>query len=108
MYKRQVGGVTIGNYDVLSHGVTIVSTGLDTSEWIDRVEDEDRHIDNSVVIGDNVWVGSNVTICAGVIIAKNSIIAAGAVVTKSLTEEGCIYGGVPARVIKRLKDNEEL
>ena len=102
VFINAVGTVSIGNYNVLSHGVTIVSTGLDTSRWVGRVEDEDNHIDKPIVIGDNVWIGANVTICAGVTIAPNTIIAAGAVVNKSLTEENCIYGGVPAKKIKEL------
>ena len=103
VFINAVGKVTIGNYDVLSHGVTIVSTGLDTSKWVERVKDEDNHVDQPIVIGDNVWIGSNVTVCAGVTIAPNTIIAAGAVVNKSLTEENCIYGGIPAKKIKELK-----
>ena len=102
VFINAVGTVNIGNYDVLSHGVTIVSTGLDTSKWVGRVEDEDNHIDGPIVIGDNVWIGANVTICAGVTIAPNTIIAAGAVVNRSLINENCIYGGVPAKIIKEL------
>lgn len=102
VFINAVGNVTIGNYDVLSHGVTIVSTGLDTSKWVGRVKDEDNHVDQPIVIGDNVWIGANVTVCAGVTIAPNTIIAAGAVVNKSLIEENCIYGGVPAKKIKEL------
>ncbi|WP_289960211.1 acyltransferase [Faecalibaculum rodentium] len=103
VFINAVGTVSIGNYNVLSHGVTIVSTGLETSKWVRRVEDEDNHIDKPIVIGDNVWIGTNATICAGVMIAPNTIIAAGAVVNKNLTEEYCIYGGVPAKKIKELK-----
>lgn len=102
VFINAVGGVTIGNYAVLSHGVTIVSTGLDTAKWIDRVGDEDHHVNKPIVIGDNVWVGANATICAGVTIAPNSIIAAGAVVNRDLIEAGCIYGGVPAKKLKEL------
>ena len=103
VFINAVGTVSIGNYNVLSHGVTIVSTGLETSKWVRGVEDEDNHIDKPIVIGDNVWIGANATICAGVMIAPNTIIAAGAVVNKNLTEEYCIYGGVPAKKIKELK-----
>ena len=102
VFINAVGGVTIGDYSVLSHGVTIVSTGLDTTRWIGRIEDEDNHINKPIIIGDNVWVGANVTICAGVNIAKDSIIAAGAVVNKNLDVPGALYAGVPAKLIKRL------
>lgn len=104
VFINAVGGVTIGNFAVISHGVTIISTGLDTTKWLERFEDEDNHINKAIFIGDNVWIGANATICAGVTIAKNSIIAAGAVVTRSLTEEGCVYGGIPAKKIKELKN----
>jgi len=102
VFINAVGGVTLGDYCVLSHGVTIVSTGLDTATWTSRTEDHDSHIDKPIVIGDNVWLGANTVVCAGVTIAKNSIVGAGAVVTKDLTEEGCLYGGVPARKIREL------
>ena len=102
VFINAAGGVTIGDYDVLSHGVTIVSTGLDTSRWVSRVEDEDHHIEKPIIIGSNVWIGANVTICPGVTIAKNSVIAAGAVVTKDLPEEGCLYAGIPAEKKKEL------
>ena len=102
VFINAVGGVTIGNYCVLSHGVTIISTGLDTTKWVERLEDEDNHIDKPIVIGDNVWIGANATICAGVTIAPNTIVAAGAVVVNNLEEEGYIYGGIPAKTIKEL------
>lgn len=102
VFINAVGNVTIGNYTILSHGVTILSTGLDTTKWVGRVGDVDIHIDRPVVIGDNVWIGANVTICPGITIASNTIIAAGAIVSKSLTEESCIYGGIPAKKIKEL------
>jgi acetyltransferase-like isoleucine patch superfamily enzyme len=102
VFINAVGGVKVGNYVVLSHGTTILSTGLDTNKWINRYQDEDIHICSPIEIGDNVWIGANVIICAGVSIAKNSIVAAGSVVTKSLIQEGCLYGGIPAKIIKEL------
>ena len=102
IFINAVGNVSIGDYCVLSHGVSIFSTGLDTSKWRERKGDEDVHLTKPIVINDNVWLGANVVVCAGVTIEKNSIVAAGAVVTSDLLEEGCLYGGVPARKIKEL------
>ncbi len=57
-------------------------------------------IKHPIIIEDGVWVGSNVTILPGVTISKNAVIAAGAVVNRSLEGEA-IYGGVPAKLLKR-------
>ena len=54
------------------------------------------------MINEGTWLAANVVVCPGVTIAKNCIIAAGAVVSSDLAEEGCLYGGVPARFIKKL------
>ena len=56
-----------------------------------------------VKVGNCVWIGAHVTICPGVSIGDNSIIAAGAVVTKNVPE-GCVVAGVPAKIIKYIKD----
>ena len=54
-----------------------------------------------VTIGSNVYIGSRVTILPGVNIGNEIIIAAGSVVTENLNS-GYIYGGVPAKKIKKL------
>lgn len=54
----------------------------------------------AIHIGNNVWIGMNATIMKGVTIGDNAIIAAGALVTKDIPL-GEIWGGVPARFIKK-------
>ncbi|MGL6063962.1 MAG: CatB-related O-acetyltransferase [Fusobacteriaceae bacterium] len=59
-----------------------------------------------VEIGNDVWIGKNVCILSAMKIGDGAIIAAGAVVTKDV-EPYTIVGGVPARVIrKRFQDDE--
>jgi acetyltransferase-like isoleucine patch superfamily enzyme len=53
-------------------------------------------------IGRNVWVGANATICKGITIGDGAVIAAGAVVTKDVPA-GTVYGGVPAKFIKKVQ-----
>lgn len=58
-----------------------------------------------VKIGNNVWIGGNCTILPGVTIGDNCVIAAGAVVSKDVPAN-CVVAGVPAKIIKELKDDE--
>ena len=53
----------------------------------------------SIVIGNDVWLGAHSVITAGTRIANGVVVAAGAVVTHSITQEGVIVGGVPAKII---------
>ena len=62
--------------------------------WQERTEAD-------ILIGDDVWLGANSVVTAGTRIANGVIVAAGAVVTKDVTEENVIVGGIPARIIGR-------
>lgn len=55
-----------------------------------------------IIIGDDVWIGMDSTILGGVTVGNGSVVAAGSVVTKSVPQN-VLVGGVPARIIKQLK-----
>jgi len=57
----------------------------------------------AVVIGKNVWLGRNVCVMPGVKIGDYSVVGANAVVTHDIPE-GCIAAGVPAKIIRRVKE----
>ncbi len=59
-----------------------------------------------VEIGDYCFVGTGSVLLPGAKVPNNSILAAGAVLSSALTEEGGIYGGVPARLIKKIDLSE--
>ena len=61
------------------------------------------YCEGPVVIGNNVWIGERVCIMSGVKIGDGAIIAANAVVTHDIPS-GVLAGGVPAKVIKILKN----
>lgn len=58
-------------------------------------------------IGNNCFIGTRSTILTGVSFPDNSILGAGAVLQKTYNEKYCLYGGIPARFIKKL-DNTYL
>lgn len=58
-----------------------------------------------IYIGKNVWIGSHATILPGVTIGDNAIVAAGAVVSKDVPENA-VVGGVPAKMIKYIEQED--
>jgi len=56
----------------------------------------------AINIGDGCWIGANATILPGVTILEKTIVAAGSLVNKDL-EGKSIFGGVPAKFIKKLE-----
>ena len=56
-----------------------------------------------IIVEDDVWVGARVTILKGVTIGRGSVIAAGSVVTRDIPP-GVVAAGVPARVIRPLRE----
>lgn len=61
----------------------------------------------NVTIEEDVWIGSNAVICSGVHIGRGAVIGAGAVVTADVSPYS-IYGGVPAREIKKRFTDREI
>lgn len=54
-----------------------------------------------IVIGRNCWIGAKVTVLDGAYVGDGCVIAAGAVV-KGQFPDGCVIGGVPARILKKI------
>lgn len=55
------------------------------------------------IIGDNVYIGPGVKIYGNVTITSNILIAANAAVSRDFLEENIVIGGVPAKVISKIK-----
>jgi acetyltransferase-like isoleucine patch superfamily enzyme len=60
-----------------------------------------------ITIEDDVWLGAGVIITDGVHVGKGSVVAAGAVVTQDIPPH-TVVGGVPARVIKNIKEGDQV
>jgi len=96
----QVSGVvTIGNNVIIGPGAKIFSENH-RHDNIQNFINEQGVIRSNSQIGDGVWIGANAIVLSGVIIGNNSIIAAGATVTQDIPSYE-IWGGVPAKLIKK-------
>lgn len=93
----------IGNRVAISPNVTVICqsdpnySDLQKHEYVKNT----LMVNKEVVIGDDVWLGTNVVILPGVTIGKHSIIAAGSVVSRNVPDNS-IYGGVPAKLMRKL------
>lgn len=94
------GGIFIGDGALIGHNVMLATLNHAKSP-----KDRASMIPAPVHIGRNVWVGSNATVLPGVTIGYGAIVAAGAVVDKDVPEN-TIVGGVPAKIIRRLSEEE--
>ena len=91
-----LAAIAVGEDCALAMGVLICTS---THELTPNGFDP-KSIGKDVVIGDRCWLGARATILPGVTVGDDVVIAAGAVVTKDC-EPNSIYGGVPARRLRR-------
>jgi len=89
----------IGDDVIIGPNSTIITENhrFDDPEIAIRLQGTER---KGVVIGKNVWIGAGCTVLDGVNIGDNAIIAAGAVVISDVPPY-TIFGGIPAKLIKR-------
>ena len=90
--------VEIGDDVGLSPDTSILTHGY----WLSVLEGYPARF-AGVKIEDGVIVGYRSLIMMGVIIGKNAVIGAGSLVTKDV-EPNSIYGGNPARLLKRIEE----
>lgn len=109
-FNASIAKIIIKDKVMFGPNVTVRGGNHNTSiigEFMIDVKDKRPEDDMDVIFEKDVWVGANATILKGVTIKKGSIIAAGSVVIKD-TEEYSIYGGVPAKLIKKRFNESDL
>ena len=67
----------------------------------------DLEYSKPITVKKNSWICSGVTVCGGVTIGENCVVAAGAVVTRDVPPNTMV-GGVPARVIRELDEEDRM
>lgn len=101
------GPVKIGNNVMMGPEVVIYTSGHKHDRVdIPMVEQGNEDV-RPVTIGNDVWIGRRAIIMPGVVIGDGCIIGAGAVVTKDVPDYS-IVGGVPAKVVKKRTNTQEL
>ena len=94
------GGIFIGDGALIGHNVVLA-----TLNHAQSPSDRASMIRAPTHIGKNVWSGADPTALPGVTIGDGAIVAAGAVVAKDVPEN-TIVGGVPARIIRTISEEE--
>lgn len=94
--------ISIGENCTISTEVCFLTHDASVGVFLDRKVKSD--ICGAIHIGDNCFIGNRVILLYGVSIPSNTIVAAGSVVTKSISEAGCIIAGNPARVVGHVED----
>jgi acetyltransferase-like isoleucine patch superfamily enzyme len=95
--------ITLEDNVRLAEGCTLVGYPGHPFDAAARAPDED-HQARPIKLERDVWLGRSVIVNAGVTIGAGTIVAAGSVVTRDLPP-GVLAGGVPARVIRPLKED---
>lgn len=116
---RDLHGISVGNHVFVGNGSVVMGSG--TIE----IEDEVMLAPHCIVISANhvmqnksfryakgkrghirigrgAWVAGNSTVGRGASLPAASVLSANSFLNKSFSEEGALYGGVPARFIKKL------
>jgi acetyltransferase-like isoleucine patch superfamily enzyme len=92
------GGLTIGDH-VLIGPNCVLGTAEHTFDDLKTPIYKQPVKMAPITIGNDVWLGANVFVRGGVTIGDGSVVAAGTVVTKDVPP-GCIFGGVPGKVLR--------
>ncbi|MCI7474337.1 MAG: sugar O-acetyltransferase [Clostridiales bacterium] len=95
------GGIFIEDGALIGHNVVLATLNHAASP-----ENRSSMIPAPIRIGKNVWIGANATILSGVTIGDGAIVAAGAVVNRDVPEN-TVVGGVPAKVIRTISEEDE-
>jgi acetyltransferase-like isoleucine patch superfamily enzyme len=88
--------------DRVSIGKRTILGGRNSSLWT-----HNRQRTMPIEIGDFAYIGSEIRVAPGGAIPSRSIVGIGAVITKPLQDEQFLIGGVPAKAIRPLSEEDQ-
>lgn len=94
------GGIAIGDNTIIGNYVSFHAENHNYSDPNIPIRLQGVN-HQGIKVGNNCWIGAKVTILDGAVIGNGCIIAAGAVVNQGFYDDNGIYGGVPAKLIKK-------
>lgn len=104
IYARK--GITIGDDTNIGGNVKILDNDFHPIEPEARRKDLKEQIGTKpITIGKNCFIGCNALILKGTVLGDNCVVGAGAVVSGKFGNN-CVIAGNPARVIRKLPDEE--
>ena len=98
------GGIRIGQDTIIGELVTMHSENHNFSDISKPIKHQGTNR-TGIVIGSGCWIGAKVTVLDGAEIGNGCVIGAGSVVTAGKYNDNCIYGGVPAKLLKSRVEN---
>jgi gamma-carbonic anhydrase len=106
--RGDVNSIRIGNTVNIQDGAILHCTYEKTTIHIgDNVCIGHNALIHGATVHNNVLIGMGAIVMDNAVIHENSIVAAGSLVLENtIIESGCIYGGVPAKKIKAIEEDE--
>jgi maltose O-acetyltransferase len=95
-------GITIGARCGISPGVKLITADHEPGDSHRRAG---PYAPAPITIGDGAWVGASAIVLSGITIGDGAVIATGSVVIRDC-EPHTLYGGVPAKAIRRLSQED--
>jgi acetyltransferase-like isoleucine patch superfamily enzyme len=102
-FNTNFGIIKIADYTFFGQNVSLI-TGTHDYNLIGKERMYTiKEFGNDIIIGNGVWIGSNAAIIGPCVIGDNSVIGAASVVVNNI-DKNCLVAGMPAKLIKMLKD----
>ena len=96
-----IGGIDIGDEVMIGPNASLITSGHPLDPTLRRKQ----IVASPIVVERNVWIGASAMILHGVTVGADAVVAAGAVVTADVPP-ATVVGGVPARVLRSVYEDD--